>query len=245
MRFATVRPPTDPHWMEYSPTFHGTNPGKRSVDHRLLERPRARPRAAARRTGRRRRRELHAAGDAQRRSRRTTTSCAPSPTSCCCACPRSALDGPWRDHTGFAQTTEQVSGIAWLTGEAGGRAARALDHRPDRRDPRRVRGARGVGAPRRHRRGAADRDADGRGRAERRRRADRHLVGLRHAARREGNRGPNGAPQGVYACAATSSGSHCRSSMTSSGRHSCAVLGDPAWARDADARDRRGAARAP
>jgi len=31
MRFATVRPPTDPNWVEYGPTFHGTNPGKRSV----------------------------------------------------------------------------------------------------------------------------------------------------------------------------------------------------------------------
>ena len=31
MRFATTRPPTDPQWVEYSPTFHGTNPGKRSV----------------------------------------------------------------------------------------------------------------------------------------------------------------------------------------------------------------------
>ncbi len=31
MRFATVRPPTEPDWMEYGPTFHGTNPGKRSI----------------------------------------------------------------------------------------------------------------------------------------------------------------------------------------------------------------------
>ena len=31
MRFATVKPPTEPDWMEYGPTFHGTNPGKRSV----------------------------------------------------------------------------------------------------------------------------------------------------------------------------------------------------------------------
>ena len=30
--------------------------------------------------------------------------------------PAFGIDGPWRDHSGFAQTTEQVSGIAWLTG---------------------------------------------------------------------------------------------------------------------------------
>ena len=30
--------------------------------------------------------------------------------------PAFGLGGPWRDHTGFAQTMEQMSGLAWLTG---------------------------------------------------------------------------------------------------------------------------------
>jgi len=30
--------------------------------------------------------------------------------------PAFGLDGPWRDHTGFAQTMEQMTGLAWLTG---------------------------------------------------------------------------------------------------------------------------------
>ena len=30
--------------------------------------------------------------------------------------PAFGLDGPWRDHTGFAQTMEQLTGLAWLTG---------------------------------------------------------------------------------------------------------------------------------
>ena len=30
--------------------------------------------------------------------------------------PAFGLDGPWRDNTGFAQTMEQMSGLAWLTG---------------------------------------------------------------------------------------------------------------------------------
>jgi len=34
--------------------------------------------------------------------------------------PAFGLDGPWRDRTGFAQTMEQVSGMAWVTGFADG-----------------------------------------------------------------------------------------------------------------------------
>src|SRR5213079_1713246 len=30
--------------------------------------------------------------------------------------PAFGLDGPWRDRTGFAQTMESVTGMAWLTG---------------------------------------------------------------------------------------------------------------------------------
>ena len=30
--------------------------------------------------------------------------------------PAFGLSGPWRDHVGFAQTMEQISGLAWLTG---------------------------------------------------------------------------------------------------------------------------------
>src|SRR5439155_912893 len=34
--------------------------------------------------------------------------------------PAFGLDGPWRDRTGFAQTMEQISGLAWVTGFADG-----------------------------------------------------------------------------------------------------------------------------
>ncbi|NIR36890.1 MAG: CoA transferase, partial [Actinobacteria bacterium] len=30
--------------------------------------------------------------------------------------PAFGLDGPWRDRPGFAQTMEQLSGLAWVTG---------------------------------------------------------------------------------------------------------------------------------
>src|SRR5438445_9164620 len=34
--------------------------------------------------------------------------------------PAFGLDGPWRDRVGFAQTMEQASGMAWMTGTADG-----------------------------------------------------------------------------------------------------------------------------
>ena len=34
--------------------------------------------------------------------------------------PAFGLDGPWRDRVGFAQTMEQLTGMAWLTGFADG-----------------------------------------------------------------------------------------------------------------------------
>jgi crotonobetainyl-CoA:carnitine CoA-transferase CaiB-like acyl-CoA transferase len=33
--------------------------------------------------------------------------------------PAFGLTGPWRDHTGFAQTMEQLTGLAWITGHPG------------------------------------------------------------------------------------------------------------------------------
>ncbi len=34
--------------------------------------------------------------------------------------PAFGLDGPWRDRVGFAQTMEQATGMAWMTGHADG-----------------------------------------------------------------------------------------------------------------------------
>ena len=121
MRFATVKPPTDPDWMEFGPTFHGTNPAKRSVTIdfstpegrelvlRLVEQtdvvvenftPRVLGNVGL---------EYH-------------DLFARNPDVILLRMPAFGLDGPWRDRSGFAQTTEQVSGIAWMTGEAGGEA---------------------------------------------------------------------------------------------------------------------------
>ena len=247
MRFATTRPPTDPQWVEYSPTFHGTNPGKRSVAIdfstpagrdlvlRLVERCR------------RRRRELHAAGDAERRSRLRRAGAPDGPTSSCCACPRSALDGPWRDHSGFAQTTEQVSGIAWLTGTAEIEPLGALDRRPDRGHPRRDSRC----SPR-----STHRRRTGAGSSIEMPMAE---VALNVAAEpivtwsaygmlleRHGNRGPQRRAAGrLRVPRATSNGWRCRSCPTTSGARLVQVLGEPAWAASPDAGDRRRPAGAP
>ncbi len=115
--------------------------------------------------------------------------------------PAFGLDGPWRDRVGFAQTMEQVSGMAWLTGEADGapvipRGACdpiaglhaafatlvALEHRRRSRvgalvEVTMVEAALNVAAT-----GVIERSAYG------------------HTLTREGNRGPAASPQGVYRC---------------------------------------------
>jgi crotonobetainyl-CoA:carnitine CoA-transferase CaiB-like acyl-CoA transferase len=200
MRFATVRPLTDPNWMEYGPTFHGTNPAKRSVTIdfskpegrelvlRLVERADVvvenfTPRVLG---------NVGLEYDDLRARRADVI---------LLRMPAFGLDGPWRDRPGFAQTTEQVSGIAWMTGEAGGEALVRSTIDPIAG----IHGAFVVLAALEHR----DRTGDGQQiempMAE---------VAMNVAAEpivtwsaygelleRAGDRGAPGAPQGVYACA--------------------------------------------
>jgi crotonobetainyl-CoA:carnitine CoA-transferase CaiB-like acyl-CoA transferase len=200
MRFATVRPPTDPDWMEYGPTFHGTNPGKRSVTIdfskpegrelvlRLVERADVvvenfTPRVLGN-VG------LEYDDLSGRRADVILL-----------RMPAFGLDGPWRDRPGFAQTTEQVSGIAWMTGEADGEALVRSTIDPIAG----IHGAFAVLAALQHR------DRTGEGQQIEMPMAE---VALNVAAEpivtwsaygvlleRAGDRGAPGAPQGVYACA--------------------------------------------
>ena len=62
---------------------------------------------------------------------------------------------------------------------------------------------------------------------------------------RQGNRGPNGAPQGVYACRGDEQWVAVSILTDDHWRSLCAVLGDPAWALDADLRDACRSPRAP
>jgi len=231
MRFATTRPPDDPKWVEYSPTFHGTNPGKRSVaidfstpeGHELVLRlvehcdvvvenftPRVLPNVG-----------LDYDALAARR-----------PDLVMLRMPAFGLDGPWRDHSGFAQTTEQVSGIAWLTGtpEVDPIVRSTVDPIAG------IHGAVAVLAAldRRRRTGAG---------------ALIELpmveVALNVAAEpivtwsaygalleRQGARGPHGAPQGVYACPGEEQWVALSVGDDDQWRALRQVMGDPAWARD-------------
>ena len=116
--------------------------------------------------------------------------------------PAYGLDGPWADRLGFAQTTEQMTGMAWVTGHPDGPPL--VPRGPC--DP--VGGAHAAIAALA---GLAQRDATGAGVL-----VEVPLVegGLNLTAEqvvehtaygrtlmREGNRAPHAAPQGLYACA--------------------------------------------
>lgn len=153
--------------------------------------------------------------------------------------PAFGLEGPWRDRTGFAYTMEQVSGLAWVTGEpdeppltpngicdpmAGAHATIAallgLEHR--RRTGRgmfievpMVGSALNLAAEQ-----VIEYSAYGR------------------LLQRRGNRGPTAAPQNIYRCAADAGDKSrerwiaiavCSDSQWHALRQ---AVGDPPWARD-------------
>jgi len=115
--------------------------------------------------------------------------------------PAFGLSGPWRDNTGFAQTMEHVTGLAWLTG-----------HRSDQ--PRNQGGPSdpnaGMHAAFALLVGLAERDATQLGchlevtMVEAALNAAAELViefsAHGHRLERDGNRSPNAAPQGLYSC---------------------------------------------
>jgi crotonobetainyl-CoA:carnitine CoA-transferase CaiB-like acyl-CoA transferase len=231
MRFATTRPPTDPEWVEYSPTFHGTNPGKRSVAIdfstpegrelvlRLVEHadvvvenftPRVMPNVGL------------DFGDLVVRR----------PDLIMLRMPAFGLDGPWRDHSGFAQTSEQVSGIAWLTGtpEVEPLVRSTVDPIAG------IHGAVAVLAA------LAQRRRSGLGQLIELPMAE---VALNVAAEpivtwsaygalleRQGDRGPNGVPQGVYACRGEEQWVALSITSDDQWRALGTLLGEPPWVLD-------------
>jgi crotonobetainyl-CoA:carnitine CoA-transferase CaiB-like acyl-CoA transferase len=235
MRFATVRPPSEPDWMEYGPTFHGTNPGKRSVTIdfstpqgrelvlRLAERADVVVENFTPRVLHNVRLEYH-----DLVARRADV--------ILLRMPAFGLDGPWRDRPGFAQTTEQVSGIAWMTGEAGGEALVRSTIDPIAG----IHGAFVVLAALEHR------ERTGEGQQIEMPMAE---VALNVAAEpivtwsaygvlleRAGNRGAPGAPQGVYACAGEEQWVALSITNDDEWRALVDVLGDPQLAGYTDRR---------
>jgi crotonobetainyl-CoA:carnitine CoA-transferase CaiB-like acyl-CoA transferase len=151
--------------------------------------------------------------------------------------PAFGLDGPWRDHTGFAQTMEQMTGMAWITG-----------HADDQ--PRIQRGPcdplAGMHAAFALLVALAERERSGRGHPVECTMVEGALNAAAEqivewsaygrALAREGNRSPEAAPQGLYACAGSRPGEeHWLALAVASDaqwRALVALLGHPAWALD-------------
>jgi crotonobetainyl-CoA:carnitine CoA-transferase CaiB-like acyl-CoA transferase len=149
--------------------------------------------------------------------------------------PAFGLSGPWRDHTGFAQTMEQLSGLAWLTGHAADQ-------------PRIPRGPcdpiAGMHASFAFLVALARRDASGRGHHVESTMVESALniaaeqvvewSAYGRLMQREGNRSPLAAPQGLYPCAdgqsATDRWLALSIASDAQWRALRSALGEPAWA---------------
>jgi crotonobetainyl-CoA:carnitine CoA-transferase CaiB-like acyl-CoA transferase len=151
--------------------------------------------------------------------------------------PAFGLTGPWRDHTGFAQTMEQLSGMAWVTGH------------PD--DQPRI--PRGPCDPLAGMHGTlaflvalAERARSGRGHHVESTMVESALnvaaeqviewSAYGRLLEREGNRSPQAAPQGLYPCAGGQPGAERWLALSVASdeqwRALAGALGDPAWASD-------------
>jgi crotonobetainyl-CoA:carnitine CoA-transferase CaiB-like acyl-CoA transferase len=117
MRFGSVRTPGSEQWWEWGPTFHSANAGKRSV---TLDLTRDVGRALLRRLVEQC--DILVENFAPRVFEQWgldwDTLRSWNPKIVVVRMPAFGLDGPWRDRVGFAQTMEQTSGMAWLTGYA-------------------------------------------------------------------------------------------------------------------------------
>ena len=119
LRFSGARPPTADQWWETGSMFLGCNSDKRDLTLELSL-PRAREIAL----------ELIATADLviENFSPRVLGNLglewdairAAGPRAVLVRMPAFGLDGPWRDRVGFAQTMEQASGMAWVTGHRDG-----------------------------------------------------------------------------------------------------------------------------
>jgi crotonobetainyl-CoA:carnitine CoA-transferase CaiB-like acyl-CoA transferase len=119
MRFAGGRPPSWDEWWEWGPVFQCSNTNKRGITLELST-PRGREVAL----------DLIGRSDIviENFSPRVLANfdlewdvvhnAAPKVTMV--RMPAFGLDGPWRDRVGFAQTMEQASGMAWMTGSTDG-----------------------------------------------------------------------------------------------------------------------------
>jgi crotonobetainyl-CoA:carnitine CoA-transferase CaiB-like acyl-CoA transferase len=229
MRFAGAIP-GERMW-EWSPVFHGANPGKRAV---TLDLDREEGMALVKR--------LIAGADVvmENYSHRVfenfglgwETIHELNPRAIMLRMPAFGLDGPWRDRNGFAMTIEQASGLAWITGyrdlplvvrgacdPLGGMHAvfallMALEHRQRTGEGQLVEvplleTALNVAA-------------------------EQVIENTAYGAllERDENRGPVSAPQGVYACAGDDAFVAVAVETDAQWASLCRAMGNPAWTRD-------------
>ncbi|HJQ85655.1 MAG TPA: CoA transferase [Candidatus Binatia bacterium] len=232
MRFASTQQPAAERWWEWSAMFHGMNAGKRGITLDL-----ARPRGVALAKA------LIATADAvvenfsprvlDNLGLRWEELARENPRLVMVRMPAFGLDGPWRERTGFAQTMEQISGLAWVTGFADGppliprgpcdplagmhavlALLVALEHRRRTGEGQLVEATMVEAALT----AAADQVLE--------RQAYGRLVG------RNGNRGPVAAPQNVYACRGEEQWIALAVAGDAQWRALVDELGRPGWATD-------------
>ncbi|TMA58365.1 MAG: CoA transferase [Deltaproteobacteria bacterium] len=232
IRLASTQQPTADRWWEWSAMYHGINAGKRGIT-LDLSRPRGLALAKA----------LIAKADAvvenfsprvlDNLGLRYEELARANPGLVLVRMPAFGLDGPWRDRTGFAQTMEQISGLAWVTGFgdgppviprgpcdplAGMHAALALlvalEHRRRTGEGQLVESTMVEAALNATADQVLEWQAYGR------------LVG------RDGNRGPVAAPQNLYACRGSEQWIAIAVVGDEQWRAVVDVLGRPGWALD-------------
>ncbi|MBW2269460.1 MAG: CoA transferase [Deltaproteobacteria bacterium] len=149
--------------------------------------------------------------------------------------PAFGLSGPWRDNVGFAQTMEQISGLAWVTG-----------HADDQ--PRIQRGPcdplAGMHAAFAILVALAEREHTGEGKLLECTMVEGALNAAAEVAiewsaygvelERDGNRGPEGAPQNIYACRGDENWLALAVTSDDQWLALCDELGKPDWSRDAE-----------
>jgi crotonobetainyl-CoA:carnitine CoA-transferase CaiB-like acyl-CoA transferase len=240
MRFVGTRPPSDERWWEWGPIFHGVNVGKQAITLDLncpqgietLERltstadvlvenytPRVMDQFGL---GWSRLHEIN-------------------PSLIMVRMPAFGLDGPWRDRTGFAQTMECLTGMAWLTGFVDG-------------PPVLLRGAcdplAGMHSVIATLLALIQRDQSGGGRLVETAMVEAALNAAAEQVlefgatgevqQRDGNRGPRAAPQGVYPCAGEDRWVALAITTDEQWQSLCSMLGNPTWAIQDDLADEAG-----
>jgi crotonobetainyl-CoA:carnitine CoA-transferase CaiB-like acyl-CoA transferase len=233
MRFQSVRSPTSEGWWEWSALFQTVNLGKRGITLDL-----GRPAGVELVT------RLLATADAavenfsprvmDNLGLRYEELAAHNPRLVMVRMPAFGLDGPWRDRVGFAQTMEQLSGMAWLTGFADGPPV--IPRGPC--DP--LAGLHAlvallVALEHRARTGRGQLVEATMVEAALNAAAEMVLEAGAYGARlmRDGNRGPVAAPQNLYACRGDDRWLALAVTGDEAWRALVDVMGRPPWSRDA------------